>query len=69
MNSGEIIEYGQQMSGGGFRTFIDEPYIEEIYPLADRLEAGMRHGGHVYRRRIIVIEDWAEISPADVVKT
>ena len=59
-----VTEYGQLMSGGGFQTFNDSPEIEEIYPLAKRIEAGMRFGGHVYRRRIVVVEDWEEITEA-----
>lgn len=59
-------EYGQLYSGGGFLTFNESLEVEAIYPLSDRLRAGMRHGGHVYRRRITVISDWEEITPADV---
>lgn len=59
-------EYGQFMSGGGFHTFNESPEVEAIYPLADRLKAGMRDGGVVCRRAIIVLSDWEEITEADL---
>jgi hypothetical protein len=56
------VEYGQLMSGGGFQTFNSDPEIEQIYPMADRIKAGQRFGGKVYRRTIIVLQDWEEVS-------
>jgi hypothetical protein len=55
-------EYGQLYSGGGYLTFNPSPEVEKIWPLADRLRAGMQHGGRVYRRAIIVLSDWEEIT-------
>jgi hypothetical protein len=56
---GEIVtEHAQLMSGGGYDVWNTEPYTEEIYPLAKRIEAGQRFGGKVYRRKILVVEDW-----------
>ncbi len=49
------------MSGGGFRVRNSEPYMEEVYPLAKWIDAQKRHGGHVYRRRVIVVDDWEEV--------
>jgi len=56
-----ITEHAHQMSGGGYHVWNTEPYIEEIYPLEQRIKAGQRHGGKVYRRQVIVVEDWTEI--------
>jgi hypothetical protein len=58
----EITEHAIQMSGGGMHVRCDEPEIEEIYPLAEWIPHQQRFGGKVYRRRIIVVEDWAEVS-------
>jgi hypothetical protein len=55
-----VTEYGQQFKGGGYQTWNTEPYIEKIYPLADRIEDELQNG-KVYRRRIIVVEDWTEV--------
>ena len=59
-----ITEHAQLMSGGGFHVWNTEPYIEEIYPLAQKIKAGQRFGGKVYRRRVIVVEDWTEVPSA-----
>jgi hypothetical protein len=65
--SGEpVTEYGQVMSGGGYEIRWADPQIEEIYPTRDWIANQRRHGGHVYRRRIIVVEDWAEVDEAEV---
>jgi len=57
----EITEHGQLMSSGGYQIFSDSPEIENIFPMAGRIEAGKRFGGHVYRRRIVVLDDWEEV--------
>jgi hypothetical protein len=56
-----VAEYGEQLSGGGWQTWNTAPHIEKIYPLAQKIEAHRRHG-KVYRRRIVVVEDWAEVA-------
>jgi hypothetical protein len=55
-----VDEYGELLSSGGYQTWNTEPYIERIYPLAEKIRAHRRRG-KVYRRRIIVIEDWTEV--------
>lgn len=59
-----VTEYGQQYSSGGYLTMVDSPEIERIYPLADRVRDGQRNGGHVGRRRIVVVEDWEQVTEA-----
>ena len=54
-------EYGVLMSGGGYSTRWDDPEMDRIYPLGQWIEHNRRHGGHVYRRRVIVVEDWKEV--------
>jgi hypothetical protein len=54
-----IEEHGHVMSGGGIHTWNPDTY--DVYPLDRRIEHGKRHGGHVVRRRIIVLDDWEEI--------
>lgn len=56
-----VVEYGGLMSGGGVNVWPDDPELLDIYPLAKRIEHGKRHGGHVMRRRVIVIDDWEEL--------
>jgi hypothetical protein len=59
-----VTEHAQLMSGGGYHVWNTEPCIEEIYPLAQKIKAAQRFGGKVYRRRVIVVEDWTEVPPA-----
>ena len=58
----EVTEYAYQMSDGGHQIWNTAPYIEKIYPLAERIKAEVQNG-KVYRRRIVVVEEWAEICP------
>ena len=61
-DSGDVItEHANLMSGGGYHIWNTEPYILEIYPLEEHIEHGQRFGGKVYRRRVIVVEDWTEV--------
>lgn len=60
VGDGVVTEYGQELKGGGYQTWNTEPYIEKIYPLAEKIKNERRHG-KVYRRRIIVVEDWTEV--------
>ena len=60
-----VTEHAQLMSGGGYHVRNSEPYIEEVYPLEQWIKAGQRFGGHVYRRRVIVVEDWEEVPVND----
>lgn len=55
-----VAEYGQLLSSGGYQTWNTEPYIERIYPLAEKI-ANERRRGKVFRRRIIVVKDWEEV--------
>ena len=58
-----VTEHAHLMSGGGYHVWNTEPYIEKIYPLEQRIKNGQQHGGHVYKRRVIVVEDWTELTP------
>ena len=55
------VEHGQLMSGGGFH--VRNPEEEAVYPLALWIKHGQRHGGKIYTRKIIVLEDWEEVQP------
>lgn len=57
-----VVEHAVQMSGGSMHLRNDHPDIERIYPLTQRIPDHQRHGGRVFRRAVIVVEDWAEVS-------
>lgn len=48
------------MSQGDFQVRNPSPHIEAVYPLAEWIQHELR-SGKVYRRTIIVVEDWAEV--------
>jgi hypothetical protein len=58
----EVTEYAIRMSGGGMHVRKAHPQIERIFPLAEWMKHTQRDGGRVYRRRVIVVEDWTEVT-------
>lgn len=56
-----VVEHAIEMSGGGMHIRYDDPEIERIFPLADWIKSQQRFGGHVWRRTVIVVEDWTEV--------
>ncbi len=63
MSGEEITEHATEMSGGGMHVRWSDPMAEKIYPLDEWIPAQQQHGGKVYRRRIIVVEDWQQVPP------
>jgi hypothetical protein len=59
--TGVVTEHGTQFKGGDHVVWSTEPDVEEVYPLAKRIANQVRNGGKVYRRRIIVVDHWAEV--------
>ena len=57
-----VTEYGLLMSDGGFHVRNPDPAIERLYPVAEWIKHQRRTGGHVYRRRVVVVEQWIEIT-------
>jgi hypothetical protein len=65
----QVVEHAIEMSSGAMQVRYEDPEIERIYPLADWIKAQQRFGGKVWRRTVIVVEDWHEmpsITPASV---
>jgi hypothetical protein len=58
----EITEHAVEMSGGGMHVRWEGPEMEHIYPLEEWIENQQRHGGKVYRRKIVVVEGWTEVA-------
>ena len=58
-----VVEHAQLMSGGGMCVRNPHPDIDRIFPLAEWIDHHTRHGGKVYRRTVVVIEDWTEVKP------
>lgn len=54
------IEHAIMMFGGGMHVRADG--IEQVYPLADWLHHRVQNGTPVYRRRVVVVEDWTKVT-------
>jgi hypothetical protein len=59
-----VVEHAIQMSGGGMHVRCDDPEVEEVYPLERWIPNQQRFGGKVWRRTVIVVEDWTEVPPS-----
>lgn len=57
----DTTEHAQRFSGGSMLVRNPHPDIERIYPVADWIRDEQRNGGKIYRRRIVVLEDWTEV--------
>lgn len=56
--TGVVTEYGTRAGDGGLFVW---PPDNTDYPTARRLGHAVRDGYRVVRRRVIVVEDWAEV--------
>lgn len=54
-------EHAVRMSGGGMHVRTSDPEVERIYPLAEWIATRQRDGDKIFRRRVIVVEDWTEV--------
>lgn len=55
------IENAILMSDGSMQVRPHNPEVEQIYPLDQWIAAHQRFGGKVYRRTVIVVDDWQEV--------
>lgn len=60
-----ITEHAIRMSGGGMQIRNGGPHVEKIFPLAEWIESEQRYGGRVWRRTVIVVDDWREVERAE----
>lgn len=60
-DAGSVVEHAVRMSGGGMTIRNPHPDTERIYPLGQWITHQQRDGCKVYRRRILVLDDWQEV--------
>lgn len=60
-----IVEYANEYTGKSMLIAFRDEETESIYPLENWIRNQQRFGGKVYRRKIIVVEDWEEVPPQD----
>lgn len=58
----ETTEHAQRYAGGSMLVRNPHPDIERIFPVAEWIRAERHLGGKIYRRWIVVIEDWTEVA-------
>lgn len=59
-----IVEHAIEMTSGAMQVRFDHPDIERIYPLQQWIVHNQRFGGKVWRRTVIVVEDWELVPDA-----
>lgn len=61
MSGKEITEHAIEMSSGDMCVRSTDADLDRIYPLDKWIEIKVRNGQKVYRRRVILVEDWVEV--------
>lgn len=59
--TGVVTEYGTRYKSGEHQVWNTAPIFGKAYPLAEMIAERVSNGGKVYRRRLIVVDDWAEV--------
>jgi hypothetical protein len=66
-SSAAVVEYARRYKGGSLLVRAEHPpEIGKGLPLDEWIEVERRMGGRIYRRRVIVVEDWTEITDEQV---
>lgn len=58
----EVVEHAILYAGGSMLVRPNDPEVERIYPLTEWIHGERRSGGKVYRRTVVVVEDWQEVT-------
>lgn len=56
-----VVEHAVVMAGGDMCVRNPDPLVERVYPLALWIE-GRQRETRVFRRRVVVVEDWVEVA-------
>jgi hypothetical protein len=57
-----VTEHAVLFSDGSMCVRKSHPDLDRIYPLAQWMDGQIRvNRAHVYRRRVIVVDDWVEV--------
>jgi hypothetical protein len=55
-----VTEHATEMTSGEMRVRCADPAVQRVYPLAQWIK-DQQQERKVYRRRVIVVEDWVEV--------
>jgi hypothetical protein len=56
----QVVEYATELPSGAMQ--VRAPDIERMYPIDAWIRHRARDNTRVYRRRILVLEDWEEVA-------
>lgn len=54
-------EYAYSCKSGDMHVWCSDPELLARFPIEGRIRSTQRNGGTVYQRRIVVVDDWAEV--------
>lgn len=57
-----VTEYAQRMKSGAHHLLPDSEAFQTAYPIGKQVYHEMKFGGKVYVRRVLVVEDWREVT-------
>ncbi|EOD66885.1 hypothetical protein [Amycolatopsis vancoresmycina] len=57
-------EHAEQYTSGAMLVRNPAPEVERVYPLTQWIQDQQRHGGRIFKRRVIVVDDWTEVPRA-----
>lgn len=60
-----VTEYSLKMLNT-MQVLPTDTEVEKVYPMAKHLRHSMKYGGQVYRRRLLIIEDWTPVTEEEV---
>lgn len=60
-----VTEYSLKMLNT-MQVLPSDTEVEKVYPVAKHLRHSMKYGGQVFRRRLVVIEDWTPVTEEEV---
>lgn len=55
------VEHAEGYRSGSMLVRPDDAHTERVWPLTEWIPDKQEHGGRVYRRTIVVVEDWREV--------
>src|ERR1700691_2338427 len=57
-----LAEHATEYAGGSMLVWNESPCVTRIYPTAEKIQHELAIGAKVWRRQILVVEDWTEIT-------
>jgi len=56
-----VTEHAEQYTSGAMLVRNSALEVERVYPLEQWVPDQQQHGGRIFKRRVIVVDDWTEV--------